>query len=881
VGNGFEIMTSDEIRRAFLSYFEEREHRVVRSSPLVPQNDPTLLFTNAGMVQFKGVFLGEETRDYRRAASSQKCVRAGGKHNDLEIVGKTARHHTFFEMLGNFSFGDYFKKEAIEMGWDLLVHQWGLPAERMWITIYLKDDEAFHLWRRIGILEERIVRLGEKDNFWAMGETGPCGPCSEIVIDQGEKIGCGRPDCSVECDCDRFLELWNLVFMQFNRDLDGKFHPLAKPCIDTGMGLERISAILQGVNSNYDTDPFKPIIKEIETIGRISYGEDPHSDISIRVIADHSRAATFLINDGVLPSNEGRGYVLRRIMRRAMRHGKKLGIEGSFLHRTSSEVVDLMEDAYPELRETGAFISRVIRNEEERFSETLDSGLKILREELERLRREGEKILSGEVAFRLYDTYGFPLDLTAEILQEEGMSFDEEGFRAQMEEQRQKSKQAWQGIGDGRAKGVYRRLASEGIKTDFIGYEEIQSESKILKLIKGDEIVPLALEGDEVEVITEKTPFYGEAGGQLGDQGVIFHKGFSLDVEDALKPLEDLIVHQARVKRGMVKEGMEATLRVDPKRRIAIALNHTATHLLQAVLREVLGDHVHQAGSLVSPERLRFDFTHFASMEKEELDRAETLVNQKIRENLKVETKIMPVEEALQTGAMALFGEKYGEKVRVIRVADFSIELCGGTHTSRTGDIGLFKILNETGVAAGVRRIEALTGEGAFRFVKGEERELWEIASSLKSSPGELSSKIEQLLQRQKELEREILSLQDKLSYQEISNLLPFVREVKGVKVLSAKVDGKDPKRMREFVDQLKVKIGSGIILLGGRSQDKVSLIMGVTADLTSRFNANNLIKKIALHIRGTGGGRPDFAQAGGTDPEKLDEALNSIDDLI
>ena len=874
-------MTSDEIRRSFLNYFVERGHQLVPSSPLVPQNDPTLLFTNAGMVQFKAVFLTEETRDYHRAVSSQKCVRAGGKHNDLENVGKTARHHTFFEMLGNFSFGDYFKEGAIEMGWDLLIHQWGLPKEKMWITIYLEDDEAFHLWRKIGIPVDRIVRMGKEDNFWAMGETGPCGPCSEIVIDQGEGVGCGRPSCSVECDCDRFLELWNLVFMQFNRDSEGKLHPLAKPCIDTGMGLERISAILQGVRSNYDTDLFKPIIKEIETIGHISYGRDPQSDMSIRVIADHSRASTFLINDGVLPSNEGKGYVLRRIMRRAMRHGKMLGIEGPFLHRTSSKVVGLMKDAYPELRETQAFVSKVIRNEEERFSETLDSGLKILREELNQLRKEKKKILSGEVVFRLYDTFGFPTDLTVEILQEEGLSFNEEEFNSQMESQRQKSKQAWQGMGEGKIKEAYRKLFGEGVKTKFVGYEEFQFDSKILKLIKGDEVIPVAVEGDKVEVITEKTPFYGEAGGQVGDQGVIFQEGFSLEVEDTLKPMEEFIVHQVKVKRGVVKEGMEASLRVDQERRKAIMLNHTSTHLLQAVLREVLGDHVHQAGSLVSPERLRFDFTHFGPIEREDLARIEALVNQKIRENLKVETKIMLVEDALQMGAMALFGEKYGKRVRVVMVSDFSIELCGGTHTERTGDVGLFKILNETGVAAGVRRIEALTGEKAYQFVKEEEEEIWKIAFSLKSTSEGLSSKVERLLQRQRELEREILSLQGKLSHQEILDLLPLLKEVKGVKVLSAKVDGKDPKQMREFVDQLKVKIGSGIILLGGQSQNKVSLIMGVTSDLIHRFNANDLIKKIALRIGGTGGGRPDFAQAGGNDPKKLDEALKAIDDLI
>jgi alanyl-tRNA synthetase len=874
-------MTSNETRKAFLTYFGEREHQMVRSSSLVPKNDPTLLFTNAGMNQFKGVFLWEEIRDYRRAVTAQKCVRAGGKHNDLEIVGKTARHHTFFEMLGNFSFGDYFKKEAIEMAWDLLTHQWGLPPERMWITIYLDDDEAFHLWRKIGVSEGRIIRLGEKDNFWAMGETGPCGPCSELVIDQGEGVGCGRPDCKVGCDCDRFLELWNLVFMQFNRDSEGRLHPLAKPCIDTGMGLERVSAILQGEKSNFDTDLFKPLIQEIGKIGHDTYGADQRRDVSMRVIADHSRASTFLISDGVLPSNEGRGYVLRRIMRRAMRHGKRLGIETPFLYRISSRVVDLMKEAYPELRETEAFVSKMIRNEEERFSETLDSGLRILREEVDRLKRKGKSVLTGEVAFRLYDTFGFPLDLTADILQEEGVSLDEEGFRAQMEGQRQKSKQAWQGIGEARTKEVYRRLVGEGIKTEFVGYEEIGCDSKIVRVIKGEEVVPVAVEGDEVEVITEKTPFYGEAGGQVGDQGVIFQQGFSLEVKETLRPTEELILHQGRVKRGRVKEGAEASLLVDLERRKAIARNHTGTHLLQAVLREVLGDHVRQSGSLVAPDRLRFDFTHFAPMTKEEGERVEALVNRKIRENLEIETTIMNVEDALQTGAMALFGEKYGERVRVVKVADFSIELCGGTHTSKTGDIGLFKIVGETGVAAGVRRIEALTGEGAYQYVRDEERELEKIFSLFKAGPGELSSKVERLLQRQRELERELLSHQDRLSHQEILALLSFVREVKGVRVLSAKVDGKDPKRLREFVDQLKARIGSGIILLGGRGEDKVSLVMGVTPDLTPRFNANDMIKRIALHIRGTGGGRPDFAQAGGTNLEKLDEALKAIDDLI
>jgi alanyl-tRNA synthetase len=873
-------MTSNEIRKAFLTSFAERGHHIVSSSSLVPQKDPSLLFTNAGMVQFKGVFLAEEARDYKRAVTSQKCVRAGGKHNDLENVGKTARHHTFFEMLGNFSFGDYFKKGAIEMGWDLLIHQWGLPKDQMWVTIYLDDDEAFNLWRKI-VPEERIVRLGEKDNFWAMGDTGPCGPCSEIVIDQGEAVGCGRRDCKVGCDCDRFLELWNLVFMQFNRDASGKLHPLAKPSIDTGMGLERVSAILQNVRSNYDTDLFRPIIRDIEGIGRAGYGKDPKSDVSIRVIADHSRASTFLISDGVLPSNEGRGYVLRRIMRRAMRHGKMLGIEDPFLYRTSGKVVELMQEAYPELRETEVLVSRVIRNEEERFAETLDAGMKLLREELERMRKEKTKVLSGDMAFRLYDTFGFPLDLTGEILQEEGLTLDEEGFSAQMEQQRQKSRQAWQGIGEGKTKEIYRRLVREGIRTEFMGYEGTRSDSRILKIIKDNEVVASAKEGDDVEVILSKTPFYGEAGGQVGDHGVIFQEGFSLEVKDTQRPVEELIIHQGRVKRGTMKEGMEASLWVDQDRRRAIMSNHTGTHLLQAVLREVLGDHVRQSGSSVSPERLRFDFTHFAPMKEEELTGVEALVNQKIRENLKVETKIMQVEDALQTGAMALFGEKYGEKVRVVMVSDFSIELCGGTHSDRTGDIALFRIVNETGVAAGVRRIEALTGEKAYQFVKEEERELWEIASLLKSSPGELSSRVDRLLQTQRELERTVDSLQGRFSHQEILDLLPLVKEIKGVKVLSAKVDGKDPKQMRDFLDQLKTKIGSGIILLGSRAQDKVSLILGVTSDLTGRFKANDLIKKVASRVGGTGGGRADFAQAGGSDPEKLDEALRIIDDLI
>jgi len=871
-------MDSNEIRTAFLSYFENRDHRIVPSSPLVPKEDPSLLFTNAGMVQFKRVFLREERRDYTRATSSQKCVRAGGKHNDLENVGKTARHHTFFEMLGNFSFGDYFKEGAIEFGWDLLTNEMGLPKEKLWISIYEEDEEAFDLWRRkVGVPSERIVRLGEKDNFWAMGDTGPCGPCSEIIIDQGEGVGCGRPDCGVGCECDRFLELWNLVFMQFNRDENGQMTPLPKPCIDTGLGLERITAVLQGVTSNYDTDLFRDIIARIEEIGPTKYGRDEVDDTSIRVIADHARAAAFLIGDGVLPDKAGRGYVLRRIMRRAIRHGRKLGIKGAFLGDISGVVAELMQEAYPELAENLNYITRVIELEETGFSETLDRGLSLLREETARLTQMGRDVVPGTVVFMLYDTFGFPVDLTEDIVQEEGFRIDLDGFEGAMEEQRRKARESWKGMGQEGFKEIYGRISSEGIGTQFVGYEETQCASKVVKIIEGDHFVEKAEGGEMVEIVVEKTPFYGETGGQVGDKGRLEKDDLLVEINDARRPLPDVIVHKGLVKEGTLTVGDEVVLTVDEGMRGRTAANHTATHLLHSGLRQILGDHVKQAGSLVEPHRLRFDFTHFSPLTEEEIVQVEDFVNGKIRQNMGVDVQEMETREAVQEGAIALFGEKYGDKARVVSIADFSKELCGGTHTSRTGDVGLFKIVSETGVAAGVRRIEALTGEDAIRYVRQEEDELKRVAFMVKAPSREVAAKVGKLLDHQRRLEREIESLRAKLAGGTSFDLMDQVRVVKGVKVLAAEVEAASPQSLRNFGDTLRDRIGSGIVLLGSRRGEKVSLLMRVTDDLVPRFNADTMIKRVAAEVEGTGGGRPDMAQAGGTDVSKLEHALQSI----
>ena len=875
-------MDSNEIRAAFLNYFESRGHRIVPSSPLVPKEDPSLLFTNAGMVQFKRVFLREEKRDYSKAASSQKCVRAGGKHNDLENVGRTARHHTFFEMLGNFSFGDYFKEGAIEFGWDLLTHHVGLSREKLWVSIYEEDEEAFDLWhRKVGLPSERIVRLGEKDNFWAMGETGPCGPCSEIVIDQGEGIGCGRSDCGVACECDRFLELWNLVFMQFNREEDGKMVPLPKPCIDTGMGLERITAVLQGVTSNYDTDLFRDIIALVEEISSRKYGNAKVTDISIRVIADHVRAAAFLIGDGVLPDKAGRGYVLRRIMRRAIRHGRTLGMKAPFLGEVFGVVAELMQKAYPELVEHRNYIRRVIELEETGFSETLDRGLSLLREETAKLAQMGKKVLPGNVVFTLYDTYGFPVDLTEDIIQEEGFGIDLDGFEGAMEEQRRKARASWKGTGEEGLKEIYGRISTEGIETEFVGYHELQCMSTVVKIIQGDHFVEKAARGDLVEIVVGETPFYGETGGQVGDQGSIVRDGLLIEVTDARRPLPSLIVHKGLVQEGTLRVGDEVLLSVDEGARVRVALNHTATHLLHSALREILGDHVKQAGSLVEPHRFRFDFTHFSPLTEDELVRVEDLVNRRIRQNMGVDIEEVETQEAIKGGAIALFGEKYSDKARVVSISDFSKELCGGTHTSRTGDVGLFKIVSETGIAAGVRRIEALTGEDAIHYIRQEEEELKRVASMVKAPSQEVTAKVQKLLDQQKKLERELELLRGKLASGKSIDFMDQVRVIKGVKVLAAQVEAGDPKSLRNIGDTLRDRIGSGIVLLGSGQGGKVFLLIMVTDDLLSRFNADTMIKRVAVKVGGSGGGQPNMAQAGGTDVSKLDHALHSIYEIV
>ncbi|MGE4492282.1 MAG: alanine--tRNA ligase [Syntrophotalea sp.] len=875
-------MTGNEIRTRFLQFFQQRGHSVVPSSALIPHNDPTLLFINAGMNQFKDVFLGREKRDYTRATSAQKCVRAGGKHNDLENVGQTARHHTFFEMLGNFSFGDYFKHDAITYAWQFLTEEMRLPKDKLWVTVFREDDEAYGIWRdQIGIPEERLIRMGEKDNFWSMGDTGPCGPCSEILIDQGESMSCGA-NCGIgDCDCDRYLELWNLVFMQFNRDADGTMSPLPKPSIDTGMGLERISAVMQGVQSNYDCDLLRGIIAYVEELSGKRYGDDAAHDMSMRVIADHSRATAFLIADGVLPSNEGRGYVLRRIMRRAARHAKMLGFGEPVLYRTATFVLQSMADAYPEPAQRADYVARIVKLEEERFIQTLDNGLRILTEEVERLKAAGANTLPGGVAFKLYDTFGFPLDLTADILRSENVIIDEQGFEACMEEQRQKAREHWKGSGEEAIAGIYRQLAEEGIKSFFTGYDTLSDRSDILAILVDGQTVASAPEGAKVEIVTAATPFYGESGGQTGDHGIITTADARVSVRDTRKPLPELLVHVGEVASGTLRTGDAATLEVDAERRRATALNHTATHLLQAALIEVLGDHVKQAGSLVTPERLRFDFVHFSAMTPQELDKVETLVNCRIRQNAGVDTREMAHEEAVGAGATALFGEKYGEKVRVVRVGDISMELCGGTHAQASGDIGLFKILQETGIAAGVRRIEAVTGTKALEVIKDQERTLDHLANLIKTDRPQLETRLRKLLERQKELEREVESLQGRLNADQAGDLLRQAVAIDGVSVVCGRVDNLDGKALRELADQVRERMTSGVLVLGSAHDGKAGLLVAVTKDLTRRLQAGALVKQLAAMVGGGGGGRPDLAQAGGSKPELLGEALASVPQVI
>jgi alanyl-tRNA synthetase len=873
------FMTGNDVRRKFLEYFEKYDHRIVRSSSLVPQDDPTLLFVNAGMVQFKRAFLGEENRGYLRATTSQKCVRAGGKHNDLENVGYTARHHTFFEMLGNFSFGDYFKEKALEYGWDLLINGYGLPEDKLWVSIYLDDDEANDLWQKnIGVPEERIVRFGEEDNFWSMGDTGPCGPCSEIHLDRGEAYGCGKPECKLGCECDRFLEIWNLVFMQFNRDADGKMTPLPKPSIDTGLGLERMVSIIQDVPTNYDTDLILPIMKKAQDLSEKKIGESKEADVAMKVIADHSRAAAFLIGDGVFPSNEGRGYVLRRIMRRAIRYGRNIGLTKPFLHETAGVVFDIMKGAYPELNEASAFITNVIKNEEVRFSETLDNGLKLLNDTLSEIKAKGENEVPGNIIFKLYDTYGFPVDIVRDVVRDEKMTLDMKGFDEAMDDQRTRSRSVatFSGIGD-----AYKKLSAQGIKIEFTGYDKKTCDSKVLLLVENGKEVSEASAGNNIEIVTEATPFYGEAGGQAGDTGVITGKDLEIEVSNTIKDPTGLVIHQGKVVSGKIKKGETVTLSVDNDKRKSTECSHTATHILHAVLRKVLGDHVKQAGSHVTPGRLRFDFSHFSLIDIQTLDKIESLVNERIRENISAHTEEMDAEEAFKTGATALFEEKYGDRVRVVSLADFSKELCGGTHAEKTGNIGLFKILGESSVASGVRRIEALTGEAAVEYVQQTSKIVRDTAQLVKDKPEAVPRRIEKILADQKTLEKEIEKLKAQIAVMSTDNVKEEIKTINGIKVIVKKVAVDSTAALRDLADRFREKIKSGIVVLGSVAGSKVLLIVVVSKDLVDRYHAGNIVKQVAAVVGGGGGGRPDMAQAGGTKPEKLDSALDKAYEVI
>lgn len=865
-----EPMKSAEIREAFLRFFEEKGHTRVASSSLIPANDPTLLFTNAGMNQFKDCFLGLEKRAYTRATTSQKCVRAGGKHNDLENVGYTARHHTFFEMLGNFSFGDYFKRDAITYAWEFLTSdKWlNLPKEKLWVTVYASDDEAYDIWtQEVGVPAERMVRIGDNkgapyasDNFWAMGDTGPCGPCTEIFFDHGADIW-GGPPGSPDEDGDRYIEIWNNVFMQFNRTADGVMHPLPAPSVDTGMGLERISAVLQHVHSNYEIDLFQSLLKaSAEAIG-CANDDAP----SLKVVADHIRSCSFLIADGVLPSNEGRGYVLRRIIRRACRHGNKLGAKGSFFHKIVAALAGEMGEAFPELKRQQAHIERVLKTEEEQFAKTLEQGLKILEQDLSELKGS---VIPGNVVFKLYDTYGFPVDLTNDIARERSLTLDEEGFEREMEAQRERARSA-------SAFGMdYNSLVKVDGDTRFLGYQGVSGAGQIIALFKDGKAVEKLNEGEEGVVVLDQTPFYAESGGQVGDCGTLSGAGVRYDVRDTTKA-GGAHLHHGIVAQGSLSVGAAVKAEVDASVRQATALNHSATHLLHAALRQVLGDHVQQKGSLVDSQRLRFDFSHFEAIKPEQLKQLEDIVNREIRANSEVETEETDIETAKAKGAMALFGEKYGDQVRVLSMGgDFSVELCGGTHVSRTGDIGLFKITSEGGVASGVRRIEAVTGAAALAYLNGAEEQLKEAAGLVKGSRDNLLDKLSGLLERNRQLEKELEQLKAKAASAAGDDLAGSAVDVAGVKVLAARLDGLDGKALLALVDQLKNKLGSGVILLGGVFEEKVVLVAGVTQDLSAKLKAGDLMKQAAAAVGGKGGGRPDMAQGGGTDAGKLDEAL-------
>jgi len=867
-------MKSAKIRQAFLNYFAEQGHDIVASSSLVPGNDPTLLFTNAGMVQFKDVFLGQEKRANNRATSSQRCVRAGGKHNDLENVGYTARHHTFFEMLGNFSFGDYFKREAIRFAWDFLTKELGLPEEKLWVTVFEDDDEAADIWlKEMGVSAERFSRMGEKDNFWAMGDTGPCGPCSEIFYDHGESVP-GGPPGSPDEDGDRYIEIWNLVFMQFNRSADGTMKPLPKPSVDTGMGLERIAAVMQNVHSNYEIDLFQHIIREV---ARISGTEDLKNS-SLNVIADHIRSCAFLVVDGVIPANEGRGYVLRRIIRRAIRHGHKLGINEPFFHKLVAPLSEEMGEAYPELVSNKSRVEETLLAEERQFSRTLDNGMSILEKAISELQ---DKVIPGETVFRLYDTYGFPVDLTGDIARERGLSLDMDGFEAEMAQQKAQARSASQ----------FETTEALDIQlekgTNFVGYNVLEADATVLALFHENQPVEKLIEGQTGIVILDTTPLYAESGGQVGDCGTLKNAKLNFTVKDTRKQGE-YFLHMGILEQGELVVGEALGCSVDNSLRQPIALNHSATHLMHAALRNILGTHVQQKGSLVSPRYLRFDFSHNQPLSESELRQIETMVNQQILANAEVGKQVMSMDDAKEKGAMALFGEKYGDEVRVVSMGartaegtEFSIELCGGTHVNRTGDIGLFKILQESGIAAGVRRIEAVTGSAAVALIQDNEDRLKQIAGVLKSGTDVVVERVEQLSAANRQLEKELDQLKAKLASSQGSDLASQAEEIKGVMVLAAIVEGLDSKALRETTDQLKNKLGSAVVVLAAVSGDKVSLVAGVTSDVTDRVKAGDLVNEVARKVGGKGGGRPDMAMAGGNSPDQLPEAISQVKQYV
>jgi alanyl-tRNA synthetase len=869
-------MTGHELRTAFFEFFKERGHAIIPSDSLVP-NDPTLLFTTAGMVQFKPHFEGSIPLTYRRAVTSQKCLRASGKQNDLEEVGKTNRHFTFFEMLGNFSFGDYFKKEAVQWAWEFITEIAHIPVEKLWVSIYLDDDEAFDLWTKgVGFNADRIVRLGMKDNFWPpVVIPGPCGPCSEIFVDLGPEKGCGKEDCQPGCDCDRFFEFWNLVFQAYTRDDNGELHKLPTQNIDTGMCLERLGMIVQKSETVFDMDLVKPILDYMGELTDTNYGETLEKNHALRVLADHIRCLTFAISDGVMPSNEGRGYVLRRILRRGVRYGSKIGMKKPFIYRGVDKVIEIMGGVYPELIEKGDLVKRVILSEEERFQKTLELGLDRIDSMMSSLRSDGTSIISGTNAFELYDTYGFPLDLTQIVAQEKGFTVDEAGFESAMEGQRERGRASWQTVGGIFQAGIYSELLKEHGVTKFEGYSKTSIESQVIAIIKDGELLSSAKEGDEVEIVLNRTPFYGEVGGQVGDTGWLINDNAKIQVIDAIHPIPDIIAHKCKIISGNISSDDIVKAEVDIERRQKIAVNHTATHVLQSALRQVLGNHVAQSGSLVASDRFRFDFSHYEGVSANKLREVEHIVNQHVRENTPVIIEEMEIQEAREKGATALFGEKYGDVVRVVQLDDYSMELCGGTHIKMTGEIGSFNIISEGSIAAGVRRIEALTGESAYLYEREMQDQLMKIVDLLRVRPSETLDRIEALLQQNKDLEKEIAKLQQKSVLSQAGDLLSKVVDVKGVQVLAIAVDNCDRNALRSMVDDLKVRIGSGVIVLGAVDDGKANFIAGVTDDLIKRgLKAGDIIKRVAEIAGGSGGGRPDMAQAGGKDTSKVSEAV-------